>query len=382
MGYIHVEIGTCQSSKTPGAPCGDVVTSERTPAATTLVCADGLGSGIKANIAATMCSARLLELLRQGASLRNAFAGLVKTMNAARGTELPYAVFTVLRVLNDGEATVLSYEMPGPILVGPRQAAVLPQRTLTLERSLIGEANCHLEPGEGLAVMSDGITQAGMGMGLRDGWGETGVCQYINSCLADGARGLALPHLVHSRARELWKTAKGDDCTVAMAACRWGKAVTVLTGPPADLRKDRAVVNRFLQAEGTKVVCGATTAKIVAKHLGQELQVEQNAASLVAPPRYMIDGIDLVTEGAVTLNQVYNILDEDPASFEADSGVTALYGLLQAADRVDFIVGGAQNPANSHISFSQRGILPRSSIIPLISAKLRNSGKLAVVEQA
>ena len=92
MPYIHVEIEQAQSPKKPGAPCGDVVAFERTPVATTLVLCDGLGSGIKANLAATMCASRMLEALRGGASLRQAFGNLVKNMIRVRGTDLPYAL--------------------------------------------------------------------------------------------------------------------------------------------------------------------------------------------------------------------------------------------------------------------------------------------------
>lgn len=102
MGYVHCEIDTHQVPKRAAAACGDVVAWDRTASATTVICADGLGSGIKANLAAQMCTARLHELLRQGRSLREAFASVAETMNRARGTDLPYAAFTVARVLNDG----------------------------------------------------------------------------------------------------------------------------------------------------------------------------------------------------------------------------------------------------------------------------------------
>jgi len=128
-----------------------------------------------------------------------------------------------------------------------------------------------------------------------------------------------------------------------------------------------------------KVVCGATTAAIVARHLGRKLDIEQDPRSLVAPPRYSIAGIDLVTEGAVTLNQVYNVLDESPERHEEDSGVADLCGLLWATDRVNLTVGVAANPANGALSFRQQGILPRATIVPLLRQKLEKAGKLVLV---
>ena len=309
MAYIHVEIEQAQSPKKPGAPCGDLVAFERSPTATTLILCDGLGSGIKANIAATMCAARLLEAVRSGASLRHAFANLVKNMIRVRGTELPYACFVVMRVLNDGQATVLSYEMPDPLFVTSKHASALPRRTRTVENALIGESHLQLAPGDALMVFSDGVTQAGLGLSQRQGWRVEGVQQHLTELLSDRRPLRELARAVHDRARELWEDVGGDDTTVAMAICRWGKVLNVFTGPPSSKGLDHSVVQRFLLMDGWKVVAGATTAEIVAGHLDKTLDVEQDSASILAPPRYFIEGIDLVTEGAITLNQVYNILD-------------------------------------------------------------------------
>lgn len=379
-GYIHIEIEAVQVSKKAGNPCGDVVAYERTPSHTTVVLCDGMGHGIKAHIAAQMCVSRLLELLRQGVSVRKAFASMVRTMNATRETDMPYAVFTVARILNDGVTTVLSYEMPPPIFVTSRYANVLQERTVTVEGSLIGEANFHTAPGEGIVIVSDGITQAGLGRGLTHGWTPEGLNQYIKDCISDRIKLRDIPEAVITKARQLWQTGLGDDCTTVIARCRWGHTVNILTGPPKNRLKDQSVARQFMMREGTKVICGGTTSKIVAEHLKKPLLVEENPQSMLAPARFMIEGVDLVTEGAVTLNQVYNVLEEDPTSFDEESGVTELHDLLRTADRVNLVVGGAINPATKDISFRQRGILTRQAILPLIVDKLEKAGKLVVVE--
>ncbi len=109
--------------------------------------------------------------------------------------------------------------------------------------------------------------------------------------------------------------------------------------------------------------------------------MEENPQSLLAPPRYQIEGIGLVTEGAVTLNQLYNVLDEDPSAFEEVSGVTELHALVHAADRINIWIGGAENPATTDISFRQQGILSRHKILPLLAKKLQEMGKLVVVKE-
>ena len=379
MTYLHVDTITSQSSK-HGGPCGDVVDTERTSSATTVILADGIGSGIRANVAATMAVARLGELMRRGFSQRQAFASLVKTMNASRDGAKPYAAFCVARILGDGESSVLSYDCPPPLFVAPRAASVLTQRIEAIEGAVVGEAHCHLAGGEGLLLVSDGITQAGLGQGLREGWTADGVAEFVGESLDEGVSFAGLSDHVRRRAGVLWRKSAGDDCTVTLACCRKGIIVNILTGPPSSPAFDHETVNRFINREGFKIVCGATTGKIVAAVMGHRLQVLQDDPSMLAPPRYIIDDIDLVTEGAITLNQVYNVLDEDARQFEEDSGVTQLHQLLRVADRVNLTVGVAVNPAGDSIAFRQRGVLGRTKIVPLLAEKLENMGKLVVID--
>ena len=377
-GYLHIEIEVAQSSKKPGQACGDKILFFRDNTATTVLCIDGIGSGTRAHIASEMAAARLKELLQLNFSLHKAMDLMVRTMEKARDPAKPFAAITAARILLDGSTTVLSYEMPLPILITERYATVLEARPIQLGGTVISELNCWLRPDDSVLFMTDGITQAGIGQSLANGWETSGVLRYANLLLRDGMRLDSLHELIHAEARRLWRTG-GDDCTAALLHARKGQVVNILTGPPAKREKDAEVVEKFIRVPGTKIVCGGKTAEVVAKNLGRELEVEQNPTSAVAPPRYRIEGINLVTEGAVTLTQVYNILDESVSKLEDDSGVTEFRCLLEVADRVNVFLGGAENEANEHILFRQRGILSRQRIVPLIAEKLRQAGKLVVI---
>jgi len=378
--YVHVELESAQSSKRAGAPCGDVFACDRTVVATSVICCDGIGTGVRASIAAKMCASRLLELLRLGFSLRKAFARVVRTMQQNRDPSRPFAAFTLARILNDGTTSVLSYDAPPAVYLSRHHAAPLPTRSLEMESTIIAESDCWLEPGDGLLMMSDGVTQAGLGCGLPEGWQTAGVARYVSHCLSGGYHPREIPALVHKEARRL-SPRGGDDCTALLALCRRGQVVNLFSGPPHTPSRDRETVRRFLNAQGLKIVCGGTTAEIVAGVLGQRLAVEQDSQSLMAPPRFELEGIDLVTEGAVTLSQVYNVFDEPLDKLTEDSGVTELCTFLQLADRVNIFLGGAMNRAHGDISFRQQGILTRDRIVPLIADKLRAAGKLVVLEQ-
>jgi hypothetical protein len=124
------------------------------------------------------------------------------------------------------------------------------------------------------------------------------------------------------------------------------------------------------------VVCGATTAKIVAGTLGRALEVDSASLNAIAPPRYRIEGLDLVTEGAITLNQLLNVIDADPILLAKADPVTELRELLDTADRVRIIQGEAVNPATRAIQYRQQGILLRHRIVPLLAEKLESMGKM------
>lgn len=381
MGYTHIEIETAQIAKHPQIPCGDVIYTQRTAAQTIVILSDGIGSGAKANLAANHCIARLAKLLDNGFSLRQAFNSVVQTMEEQRrrGDIYPYAVFTIAQIRNQGGTTILSYEMPPPIVMSGHQAEILRMRTTTVGSAILGEVNYILAPGEALLLVSDGITQAGIGKRFIEGWSAKGLREFVSQQLRQGCPLTELPKRIQRQALHYWQEA-GDDCTALLMHCRQGLTVNLFTGPPADKRQDSLIAQRFLKLEGIKIIAGGSTAGVLARFLEKPVVVDDADTPAYTPVQYQLDGIDLVTEGAVTLSQVYNIFDEDPACLNDKSGVAKLTTLLHLADRVTIIHGVAANAAAGDITFRQQGILSREKILPLLVDKLRQAGKLVIVE--
>jgi hypothetical protein len=150
--------------------------------------------------------------------------------------------------------------------------------------------------------------------------------------------------------------------------------LNVLSGPPQNKDDDSRYVHDFLSLDGRKVICGSTTADIFAKITGESVSAFPVSTSFASPPKYEINGIDLVTEGAATLSQAYNILDMDIKEYKNINAVTELCMLLKDADTVNFMIGRAKNLDNTGIAFKQLGILPRETIIKLIADKLKQTG--------
>lgn len=379
MAYQHIEIESHQSSKYVGDACGDAFLVKRTPYHTTIICADGIGSGIKAHIASQMNVSRLGELLDGGASLRDAFLSVVSTMSTWRDRSMPFAAFIVMRILNEGTTTILNYEMPDPILLSKKDVSILSADPLVVPAGVANEYHIHLHSDEGIFLMSDGIVQAGLGKGLVSGWTLNGVEEFLESWVGRKIDFRQAARDVMRQAQHYDGARSGDDRTVLLAHARCGQIVDLLTGPPVDKAQDERIVADFLLDESIKVVCGATSADIVARYSDCVLEVEQHPASFSTPPRYFMEGIDLVSEGAITLTQAYNILEEDLVKTSDRSAASDLAYILQQADHVRFTVGLARNPANTDIVYRKQGILARDKIVPLLADKLEKMGKLVTI---
>jgi hypothetical protein len=203
-----------------------------------------------------------------------------------------------------------------------------------------------------------------------------GFAAFINRNLLKGTR---LEDILSSALQEIWNISGGkncDDVSIAALACREANTVNILTGPPSSNKSDVDFVGSFMEADGLKAVCGSSTAEMVSRCIGKSVDIVGTSTSYLQPPMYKIDGIDIVTEGAVTLNQLYNILGEVLEMIEESSCVSDLCRLIKSSDIVRFYMGEAENLGHKSITFKQMGIIPRHQIVPLIAQRLKAMGKL------
>jgi hypothetical protein len=170
-----------------------------------------------------------------------------------------------------------------------------------------------------------------------------------------------------------------DDKTVSAAHARERRVVHLLTGPPENAESDQRMVASFMQHQGTKIVSGGTTARIVSRVTGHPVAMRQEGCDFTAPPGSILDGVELVTEGAVTLTQAFRLLDGRTDLSLDCSAASELAALLRQADCVRFTVGEAVNSANASDAFLALGICQRSTIVSLLKEKLESMGKLVTV---
>ncbi|MFH1513599.1 MAG: PP2C family protein-serine/threonine phosphatase, partial [Bacillota bacterium] len=350
-----------QANKRNYRACGDQAEIARTMEHTDFILADGIGSGSYANIAARLCISRVLHLMQSGVSIHPACEKVLKLMHRARTEKVPFAAFNVARIMKGGQLTCLSFEAPLPLLVRDGIVQKLRNTHYTLSGEVVSETSVLLKEGDSIVFFTDGVTQAGLGRGMGMGWGEDGFLDLFQKCISAGMTAEDALDIILMKTKSLSGGEHGDDTAIAVLTLRKASVINILSGPPASKADDEKLVKKFLGSDGLKVVCGSTTADMTARVMGKRVKMRKIPDSLTAPPEYLIDGIDLVMEGAVTLNQAYNILEEDLKGGE--EGVLKLCTLLRRADIVRFFEGMAQNTAHDDITFKQMGILKRALIV-------------------
>lgn len=354
--------------------CGDVFSVERQSSHTLFVLCDGMGSGIKANIAANMCCERIKKLSAGGLSLRKIFERMSSEMERSKTSRGLYCSFCAAVLLPDGKTTAAAYEMPMPFMLGAGGG------WFCVKYESLGpfdEANFILRENDALCFVSDGITQAGMGAG--GALGGKGALNILNSFLhktmpADIARRFTL------KAKEI-SGDFDDDTTAAVLFCRRPNALCVFSGPPLSKEDDEKAVGRLLAFEGRKAVCGSTTIEIFCRVTGRKPKTDASFFTDFMPPEYEVEGLDFASEGAITLNQCFNILGDKRLLRQAATPPARLANLLNSSDIICFIEGMSVNKGHEDIIFKQMGILPRKEIIYKISETLMRCDKIVCREE-
>lgn len=364
--------------------CGDIVKVLRTERASVLVLSDGLGSGVKANILATLTSEILATMLKQEVLLNYVIETVISTLPVCSVRHLAYATFTVVQVDEQtGKFRISNFDNP-PVMRF-RRGKLLPidTRTERIADKQIEVAEGKLEPGDFLAVISDGMLQAGGGQGFdpKADWEQLG--RWLEGVLLLRYQGSARQTVrgAMERVRSLCPHGAGDDATLLGAHLRERRALMVFTGPPLERATDDAVAERVLKFAGRKVICGDTTAEIVGNYIGERVKTQEATAGDDLPALGSLTGIDLVTEGILTMARALDHLnsDGDSSALDGCNGAQRLVTELMNADAITFIVGQTVNPYYQNPQLP-KAVSIRRSLVEQLAAVLRARQKHVYVE--
>ena len=383
MNTLCMESGFVSLNKQGEDLCGDFFTTVSDDDATTFVLSDGMGSGVKANILATLTAKILATMTANHLSIRDS----VTTLPVCSVRKLAYSTFTLMQVLPDWQVYLAQFDNPQAILLRDGKSVEYPTQELMVGDKRILESRLTLQSGDVFLLMTDGVTHAGLGNLIPDGWQREGVLQYVEEIYTPDLSAKNLATRVADACRDLYLERIDDDVTVAVFKMRTRQAVNLLVGPPRQQKDDEAFMHQFFASEGTHIVCGGSTAQMVSRYLGRQLIISEDYVDPDIPPVAKIRGIDLVTEGIVTLSRVlemagrYASSQSIPSHWDtrSDAATQIARVLLEDATDIHFFVGRAVNPSHQspslHIDFSLK-----MSIIEKLEKILREMGKRVTVE--
>jgi len=341
--------------------CGDKVEIVRTGDSVIIVLSDGLGSGVKANILATLTCKIAATMLKEGVSILETVDTIVQTLPVCSVRKLAYSTFTIIQIHEDGQVYVAEYDNPPIFFMHKgKQRPQIQYSAIQVNGRVVKESSFILGEGEALTVVSDGVIHAGVGGILNLGWQWDNVEEYLErqgkqeKCAANISKSLI------DACRSLYAGKAGDDTTVVTVKLRHSEEVDLFTGPPVDSGDDGWVIGKLKKARGKKVVCGGTAASIAARELNEEIVTNLDFFDPDVPPTACIKGIDLVTEGVLTLRKTVDKLkaylnsggQDMPGRLDGEDGASRLAKLLlEDCTHLNLWIGKAVNPAHQNPDF-------------------------------
>ena len=377
---LVLESGYVSLNKYGEELCGDKVETIRRKNMSTLVLADGLGSGVKANILSTLTSKILCTMISNDISLEECIETIISSLPVCKVRGVAYSTFSIIHIDNEGRGYLVEFDNPMAILVHEGRAGDLDREKLSVAGKTVYKSELRLAPGDIIVVMSDGVVHAGIGMLLNFGWQREDIVKFINERYKPTMSARCLAGLIGSACKDLYLDKPGDDTTIAAVRVREEKKVSLLIGPPVDKSQDDYAVCTFLGNEGKKVVCGGTSSQIVARYLNTDVSVDLDYTDKDIPPTGHIKGIDLVTEGVITLRRLLELAqkylspsDVSPKYFDKKDGASQLANVLfEESTDIKFYVGRSVNVAHQGLPIDTTMKL---KIVENLSKMLREMGK-------
>lgn len=362
---MSVSVDICWKSfnKNREELCGDKVEVLKTEDSSIIILADGMGSGVKANILATLTSKILGTMFREGAEIDACVETIARTLPICKEREVAYATFSILQIFRDGEAYLVEHDNPKCVFIRNKEIINYPYQERVIEGKKIREFRFHVELNDCFVLMSDGAIWAGEEETMNYNWEWDDMAAYTLKCTNETLSAARLAAMLSQVCYDLYGQKPGDDTTVAVTRVIRRQVVNIFTGPPSRKEDDERVVHDFMKQEGKKVICGGTSANVASRVLKREIVTLVKHADPKIPPMATMEGLDLVTEGVLTIGSALDLLhryenDEfDEAFFDAldaENGAAKLARLLiEECTDLNLFVGRALNPAhqNSNLPF-------------------------------
>ncbi|MCD7864991.1 MAG: serine/threonine-protein phosphatase [Clostridiales bacterium] len=333
--------------------CGDNVEIVNNDDSRILILTDGMGSGVRANILATLTSRIIATMMRHKMSVDEVVSTIAKTLPISSVNGAAYSTFSVIQAFDNGRVYIVEYDNPECILIRHGNVERLPFRYRNIEGKEIRECEIWSEIGDSFAIMSDGCLYCGTGDIMNYSWDWKALSGCAAKAAGRSRNAQQMADYMNNACKELYGNVPTDDTTVAVLRIQEEHILSILTGPPADKTDDYRMVETFMETDGIKIVSGGSTSQMVARVLNEKLIPIEGDLDSEIPPMSKINGIDLVTEGVLTLHKTVELLeryaDNDVSDdffleLSRDNGATRLACyLMEDCSTVKLFVGKAVN---------------------------------------
>ena len=386
---LYIDVNYESINKYKEELCGDKVEIIRGSDSVIVVLADGLGSGVKANILATLTSKIIATIMSNGLDIDEAVNTIASTLPVCKERGVAYSTFSIIQIFNNGEGYLVEFDSPS--IMRHRKGKLLEIKTESrvIDGKRINEARFTVSPDDLFIMISDGVIHAGIGKTLNLGWQWNNVSEYIEKTYKKNSSSKAVTKLLLAACDSLYSHEPGDDTTVVALKAKKPVKLNLMIGPPVDSNRDTDIVNRFIKSEGKKVICGGTTSQIVARVLEKEMKTSLEYFNPSVPPTAEIEGINLTTEGVLTLRKTLELLktcvspDSTMSDFlmlnKKDGASRLTKMLLEESTSIYIFVGQALNPAHQNPEFPLNMGL-KFKLVEEIAVLLKQAGKHISIE--
>lgn len=357
MNNLCADIGYRSMNKFGEQLCGDHVDIvEQGESSTVIVLADGLGSGVKANILSTLTSKIISTMMAASMEVEECVSTIAATLPVCLERDIAYSTFTIIRLVENEEAEIYQYDNPHVILLRDGCNCEIPTTVMNIKGKNIHRSKITLRENDILIAVSDGAIHAGVGVTMNFGWQRKEIISYMETFYNVGFTAKTLSTILLDECYSLYNGQPGDDTTVCTICIRKREPMNLIIGPPANRDDCSKMMALFFSKEGKHIVCGGTTSSIAAEYLKKKLVTKVEYVDPEIPPIAEIEGVDLVTEGIITINKVLkyaqDFLKDNEAyrqwGYKKDGASQIARLLFEEATDINFFVGKAVNPAHQN----------------------------------
>ena len=337
--------------------CGDHVDIvEQGDGSSVIVLADGLGSGVKASILSTLTSKIISTMLAAGLPIEECVSAIAATLPVCSLRGVAYSTFTIIHLINNETAELIQYDNPQVIIIRDEKNYEYPRTEMNIDGKRIYKSVIKLQENDIFLAMSDGCPHAGIGMSYNFGWKREDIIAFMEAFAAAGYPAKTLSTILIDEVNKLYGGKPGDDATACVVRVRKRVPMNLLFGPPSNRDDCNRMMSLFFSKEGKHIVCGGTTSSIAAKYLGKPVKATLSFERSDIPPIAEIEGVDLVTEGVITVNKVVEYAKDyigsnehyEDWSLRRDGAALISRMLFEEATDINFYVGRAVNPAHQN----------------------------------